>query len=402
MSRALRPLFVTVTWGAGGSTATKSMELADLCQRQLGLTTCLHLTCTNMSRHLIDEALVEAKKMGIRNILALRGDPPRNDEYGVPDASGTANGTHGGSERQEEDENWEFVWAVDLVRYIRKKYGDYFCVGVAAYPDGHADESHPERQDPEFDLPYLREKTKAGADFIMTQLFFDQEQYKKFESVLRNDESGIFKTIPIIPGLMPIQSYKIIRRTTKLSHAKVPPAILARLDEVRGDDEEVKHVGVDIISEIIEGLRDTDITGRRGYHFYTLNLEKVVSQIVERCKLIRDLDVPEIPFEPSPDLSPTDLLQPDLQSFERRRLSSANSGTRNRVVVEKVSAARNAEYEALETEAGVPTDDQLGSRKTALAISEGEGSLGREATWDDFPNGRWGDARSPGKSFVMV
>jgi methylenetetrahydrofolate reductase (NADPH) len=358
-----------------------------------------------MSRKLIDEALIEAKKIGVRNILALRGDPPRNEEYGVPDSSGAANGAQGDGSEQEDEEKWEFVWAVDLVRYIRKKHGDYFCVGVAAYPDGHADQSHPEKQDPEFDLPYLREKTKAGADFIMTQLFFDQEQYRKYESMLRNDESGIFKSIPIILGLMPIQSYQIIRRTTKLSHAKVPPALLERLDAVRGDDEEVKRVGVDIISEIVEGLRDTDITGRRGYHFYTLNLEKAVSQIVERCNLISDLDIPEHPqsavfAEPSPSISSTDSLQPDMRSFERRRLSSVNAGPRNRVVVEKVSAAWNADYEALETEAGVPTDDQLESRKTALAISEGEGSLGREATWDDFPNGRFGDARSPGESFV--
>ncbi len=118
MSRALRPLFVTVTWGAGGSTAAKSLELAEICQRQLGLTTCLHLTCTNMSRSLVDEALEQAKALGVRNILALRGDPPRSDEYreeGAP-ISGTSND--------------EFEWAIDLVRYIRKQYGDYFCVGV--------------------------------------------------------------------------------------------------------------------------------------------------------------------------------------------------------------------------------------------------------------------------------
>jgi methylenetetrahydrofolate reductase (NADPH) len=387
MSRALRPLFVNVTWGAGGSTAAKSLELADLCQRQLGLTTCLHLTCTNMNRGLIDEALAKAKDMGIRNILALRGDPPRNDEYGIDVTNGAA-----------EEKQVEFVWAVDLVRYIRRKYGDYFCVGVAAYPDGHADTSHPDKQDPKLDLPYLIEKTKAGADFIMTQLFFDVKQYAAFERMLRMDESGVFKTIPIIPGLMPIQSYQIIKRTTKLSHAKVPKEILDRLDEVKGDDEEVKRVGIDIISEIIEALRSTDIIGRRGYHFYTLNLEKAVSQIIERCNLIRDLEIPdEVVESPFSDTN----VQPDMRSLERRRLSSTNAGPRNRVIVEKVSTARNKEYEALEKEAGVP-DDNLVSRKNVLAISEGEGSLGREATWDDFPNGRWGDSRSPGMYIYHV
>ena len=193
MSRALRPLFVTVTWGAGGSTVGRSLELAEICQRQLGLTTCLHLTCTNMSRKIIDETLDEAKAIGVCNILALRGDPPRK-EYGVPCHNGDQNS------------NEEFVWAVDLVRYIRRKYGDFFCIGVAAYPEGHADESHPTNQDVEHDLPYLVEKTKAGADFIMTQLFYDETKYVKLEKRLREHESGIFRNIPIIPGLMPIQS----------------------------------------------------------------------------------------------------------------------------------------------------------------------------------------------------
>src|SRR5579862_6775406 len=131
MSRALRPLFVNVTWGAGGSTAEKSLELAEICQRQLGLTTCLHLTCTNMNKSLVDNALDEAKVLGIRNILALRGDPPRNDEYSEEPVGDPTDGV-------------EFTWAIDLVRYIRKQHGDYFCVGVAAYPEGHADESYPE------------------------------------------------------------------------------------------------------------------------------------------------------------------------------------------------------------------------------------------------------------------
>jgi methylenetetrahydrofolate reductase (NADPH) len=113
MSRALRPLFITVTWGAGGSTATKSLELAELCQRELGLTTCLHLTCTNMNKTLVDEALKQAEVLGIRNILALRGDPPRDEEYFDADGKGE-------SPAQEE----KFEWAIDLVRYIRKQYGE--------------------------------------------------------------------------------------------------------------------------------------------------------------------------------------------------------------------------------------------------------------------------------------
>ena len=394
MSRALRPLFVTVTWGAGGSTATKSLELAEICQRQLGLTTCLHLTCTNMSRSLIDDALGEAKALGVRNILALRGDPPRNDEYRE----------EGQPERIEREA--EFVWAIDLVRYIRRQHEDYFCIGVAAYPEGHADESYPEVQSAEHDLPFLIDKVQAGADFVMTQLFFDAKAYKKFEKLLRNDPSGILKTIPIIPGLMPIQSYQILKRTTKLSHATLPPEIVERLDAVKGDDEAVKRAGVDVVSEIVEKVRELPSPGLRGFHFYTLNLEKAVAFILERCHLIT-------PISPGEDYDDTSAIEESkeapngtngtngtnglqiIANQSRRRQSSVNSDPHNRVVVDDASSISH--FEAPAEEAGLPKE-KINTRANTLAISEGEGSLGREATWDDYPNGRWGDARSPGET----
>ncbi|KAF2140394.1 uncharacterized protein K452DRAFT_230630 [Aplosporella prunicola CBS 121167] len=393
MSRGLRPLFVTVTWGAGGSTATKSLELAEICQRQLGLTTCLHLTCTNMSRSLVDDALEQAKALGVRNILALRGDPPRSEEY--------RDGGQAENVAADNDSNAEFTWAVDLVKYIRANYGDYFCVGVAAYPEGHSDQSHPDKQHPKFDLPYLVEKVQAGADFIMTQLFFDVHAYEAFEDMLRNDASGAFKTIPIVPGLMPIQSYQILRRTTKLSHAKLPEDMLTRLDAVKGDDEAVKAAGVEILSEVVERLKKKKrgAAGPRGFHFYTLNLEKAVAHIVERCHLISTISAEEAAAENEEAVTIDDVVSAvppadALSSNYRRRLSSANSTPHNRVVVQRPSASSNKSYEALQEEAGVPRDTII-SRANTLAISEGEGSLGREATWDDFPNGRWGDARSP-------
>ncbi|ROT39132.1 methylenetetrahydrofolate reductase [Sodiomyces alkalinus F11] len=402
MERALRPLFVNVTWGAGGSTADKSLELAEICQRELGLTTCLHLTCTNMSRRMIDKALEDAKVLGIRNILALRGDPPRNAEYRDSDDS-------------DADDGEEFSWAIDLVEYIRKKHADYFCIGVAAYPEGHAAESHPLGQSLEHDLPYLVDKTQAGADFIMTQLFFDIKAYENFERTLREHPSGAFKTIPIIPGLMPIQSYQMIKRTTKLSHASIPDHIMARLDAVKGDDEKVKQVGVDILSELVEQVRE--VKGRRhgprGFHFYTLNLEKAVSFILERTHLIPDKDeeneeavvddeaqppAPAPAPEPEPAAAATvpsvqinGLLETPRGDRSSRRLSSIGSDPRNHVIV---SRASNPDYETTAALAGIPAEP-VNTRANTLAISEGEGALGREATWDDFPNGRWGDARSP-------
>lgn len=413
MARALRPLFVNVTWGAGGSTAQKSLELAEICQRELGLTTCLHLTCTNMSRELIDKALEDAKALGIRNILALRGDPPRPTEYSDDtDKDAAASGVAPGSEEL------EFTYAVDLVRYIRKQHGDYFCIGVAAYPEGHAEESHPLGQSLEHDLPYLVEKVQAGADFVMTQLFFDQAAYAHFESALLEHPSGAFKDIPLIPGLMPIQNYQMIKRTTKLSHARIPDALMARLDAVKKDDEQVKSVGVDIISELVEQVKEikdrTHADRPKGFHFYTLNLEKAVSFIIERTHLIppgtpdedevlaaevavvddvavatTSLGVPSIRINGSAGgavLSPLD-------GHPARRQSSIGSDPRNRVIVSG-RAASHPDYEATALEASVPAEP-VNTRSNTLAISEGEGVLGREATWDDFPNGRWGDARSP-------
>lgn len=394
MSRALRPLFITVTWGAGGSTAEKSLELAELCQRDLGLTTCLHLTCTNMNKELVDRALEEAKVLGVRNILALRGDPPRGGEYGELDVKGTA----------AQDQGEEFKWAIDLVRYIRKNYGDYFCIGVAAYPEGHADESHPSCQNLEHDLPYLVEKVQAGADFIMTQLFFDVEAYDKFETTLRSHSSGAFKDIPIIPGMMPIQSYQILMRTTKLSHAKLPDSIIKRLDDVKNDDEMVKKVGVDIVSEIVETVKGikSRTPGPRGFHFYTLNLEKAVAFILERTKLIPASSPPSnnesVIFEMDETIKAPKLSElistngaPPIGKRSGRRQSSVGSDPHNRIIVDSTS---RPDFEASAAEAGIPKEP-VNTRANTLAISEGEGSLGREATWDDYPNGRWGDARSP-------
>ena len=372
MSRALRPLFVTVTWGAGGSTATKSLELAELCQRELGLTTCLHLTCTNMSKSLVDRTLEDARSLGIRNILALRGDPPR-EEYKV-------NGN--------KEEDVEFEWAIDLVRYIRKQYGDYFCIGVAAYPEGHADESHPDGQSLEHDLPYLVDKVQAGADFIMTQLFFDIEAYNKFEERLREHPSGAFKDIHIIPGMMPIQSYQMIKRTTKLSHAALPPDILSRLDSVRGDDEMVKKVGVDIVSEIVNSIKSSKqpSPGPRGFHFYTLNLEKAVSFILERTSLIPPMPADPISDESaivdiSPERLPDNLRSLAVNEHSRsgRRQSSVGSDPHNRIIVSARTTSR-PDFEATAREAGIQAET-VNTRANTLAISEGEGSLGREVSF---------------------
>ena len=375
MSQALRPLFVTVTWGASGSTSSRSLELAEICQRQLGLTTCLHLTCTNMSKKIVDEALEAAKEVGIRNILALRGDPPRGHEYRLQGLQAEA--------------GEDFVWAVDLVKYIRAFYGDYFCIGVAGYPEGHSDESCPANQDPKHDMPYLVEKVQAGADFIMTQLFYHVDAYLSYERLVREWNREVLGTIPIIPGLMPIQSYQTLKRTTKLSHAKLSPEILMRLEPIKGNDEEVKKVGVDILSEIVTTIKNTPSRPQnrpRGFHFYTLNLEKAVGFILERCALIppaTDSAISSSPSSTSGDTTPltnggsaTTTFPPPIK---KNKLPRRPSSPHNHIV----APARR------------PSTLAPPTPSTTLSITHGIGSLGREATWDDYPNGRFGDARSP-------
>ena len=414
MITAFRPLFVTVTWGAGGSTATKSLELAEICQRQLAVPTVLHLTCTNMSQKLIDETLEECQSIGIRNILALRGDPPR-EEYRDPVTKG--------SPQQTQAEGEQFVWAIDLVRYVRRKYGDYFCIGVAGYPEGHADEAYPEagKQTIDNDLPYLAEKTKAGADFIMTQLTYDADAYRAYEDRLRNyvdaeSNEKIFKDIPIIPGLMPIQSYQIVRRITKLSHAKLPEDIAARIEAVKNDDEEVKKLGVEIISELVEKIRSVPLPESlpRLLHFYTLNLEKSVAFILEKCKLLPSTSEPESnSASDDSDVAVEGTVITNGSKNDRterqfkRRASSVNAQPHNRVIVDRTKSPTGSipeekhtkipsitvKHSAADPGAGVPASKQ--TRTQNLLISEGQGSLGREATWDDFPNGRWGPSHSP-------
>lgn len=327
----------------------------------MGVTTCLHLTCTNMKRALVDETLEEAKVMGIRNILALRGDPPR-DEYRP------INGIDA-----EEDSNVDFKWAIDLVRYIRSKYGDYFCIGVAAYPEGHSDLSHPMDQDPIHDLSYLSEKVKAGADFIMTQLFYDVTAYNRFERMLREHDSAVFKNIPVIPGLMPIQSFEIMKRTAKLSHAKLPQEFVQRLEPVKGDDAAVKKVGVGAVSEMIESIKAVKSTGPRGFHFFTLNLEKAVSEILDRCRLV--------PPEPAGEsaISDADVLVHSLDGLDAVRKRTMSSSSASAVA----QLTTNSHRSSSPPQSNTP------------AVAVNGNPISREATWDDYPNGRFGDARSP-------
>ncbi|RMZ84003.1 hypothetical protein DV737_g1384, partial [Chaetothyriales sp. CBS 132003] len=370
MATALRPLFVSVTWGAGGSTASKSIELAEVCQCQLGLPTVLHLTCTNMSKATIDDALAACKSLGVRNILALRGDPPRGDEYREP--------------ADDEAQDGQFAWAVDLIRYIRHHHGDYFCIGCAGYPEGFPPDTQAQtdggKQSVEHDLPYLADKIDAGAQFIVCQFTYDLQSYARYEDLVRGYSHGgkkILQNIPILPGIMPIQNYSMLKRICKLTHVKVPNDLSAALEKVKHDDDAVKKVGVQALTDLVDGIKDRparDID--RGFHFYTLNLEKSCVSILDKAKLIPPLR------EVTPPESGS-----DSDAHNRVILSSPTPGT------SPSTASVKSRHEAPDRGVGIPASDP--SREQKLLISKGHGSLGREATWDDFPNGRWGPAHSP-------
>ena len=273
MIGGLAPAWADVTWGAGGSTAEGSMELACRVQNGLldptadwrqcgspeapvnttnGTDVCLHLTCTNVERDSVAKSLEEAHRCGIRNVLALRGDPPRGEEYWVATDQHLQHG-------------------VDLVRYIRKTYGDAFCIGVAGYPEGHEDTT---AVDEAAELAFLKEKQDAGASFIVTQLFYDAERFVAWYRRCR--EAGI--TIPVVPGILPIQNYQSFRRMSKLCGVHAPDWILQELEPIKMDDALVKDLGVRVSIQLIEHIRaHTDV---RAFHFYTLNLEKSVSRVV--------------------------------------------------------------------------------------------------------------------------
>ncbi|KAJ1664146.1 methylenetetrahydrofolate reductase 1 [Coemansia sp. RSA 1813] len=251
----LGPGFVAVTWGAGGATAQRTLEVCGACQGVFGLDTVMHLTCTNMDRSKVDEALDGALSAGIRTILALRGDPPRGQEYWTPNDS-------------------KFQHAIDLVRYIRERHGDTFSIGVAGYPESHA-----ESEDMEQDFAYFVEKVQAGADFVVSQIVFDADSFIAWERKCR--ASGI--SVPIIPGVVPIQSYQSFRRLAFLTKVKVPEALRLALDRVKGNDQAVRDLGVEHAVETIAKLRKG---GAVGVHLTTLNLETTVKRVIECAGLL--------------------------------------------------------------------------------------------------------------------
>lgn len=246
----MNPIWIDVTFGAGGSTTERTLEICESAVKKYGVDVMIHLTCTNMKRADLDDILHRIKRAGIRNILALRGDPPANATEWVQCEGG-------------------FSHAVDLVRYIRSEHGDFFCIGVAGYPEGHADCESFDK-----DLEYLKAKVDAGADLVVTQMFFDNEHY--FEFVRRARELGI--TVPIVPGIMPILTSAGVKRMTAMCKVELPAAIDSAIEAIKDDEAKVKQFGADLAATMCSELIKR---GAPGVHIYTMNHEDIVREIVK-------------------------------------------------------------------------------------------------------------------------
>ncbi len=245
--KRLQPAFVSVTYGAGGSTRAKTVELTSRIKRELGIEAMAHLTCVAATQEEIGEVVGELTDGGVENILCLRGDPPKGTtKFEV---------TKGG-----------FAYASELVAHVRQRAD--VCIGAACYPEGHV-EAATTRED----LHHLKTKVDQGVDFLITQLFFDNRHY--FDFVDRARAAGI--TVPIIPGIMPVTNVEQVERFTKMCGASIPPELMAELDRRRDDPEAVQELGVAWSTVQCLGLLQG---GAPGVHFYTLNKSSATRQIL--------------------------------------------------------------------------------------------------------------------------
>ncbi len=241
----LSPSFISVTYGAGGSTQDASFDLIDYLQNKIGLCSMAHYTCVNASREKVARDLEYLSAKNIENLILLRGDQPR-DVQQTPNIS-------------------DFRYASDLIKFAHQL--QKFSIGAAAYP-----ENHPESFSPESDLTYLKFKVDQGADFLITQLFFDNEMY--FNFVKRAREAGI--TVPIIPGIMPITNFKQIKRFTQMCGATIPGHLYQLLEPFQENLDKTYQIGVEYA---INQCRELLKKGTPGLHFYTLNKSRATVDI---------------------------------------------------------------------------------------------------------------------------
>jgi methylenetetrahydrofolate reductase (NADPH) len=250
----LKPDYCSVTYGAGGTSRDKTLSMVDAIQKQGGLPVMAHITCIGSTRTQILDLLENAKRLQIRNILALRGDPPAG-------ASGFEQVPGG------------FRYAHELVSLTRSVGG--FSVGVAGFPEGHVEC----REGKEVDWERLKAKIDSGADFVVTQLFFDNSLFHRFREHL---SSKLGVSVPVIPGIIPILSAGQIQRFVQMSGASIPKELASRLDQLGGDDSAVTEFGIEYATR---QCRDLIQAGVPGLHFYTLNKALPTTRILTQLGL---------------------------------------------------------------------------------------------------------------------
>ncbi|MEL6906603.1 MAG: methylenetetrahydrofolate reductase [NAD(P)H], partial [Planctomycetota bacterium] len=247
LAEKVEPDFISVTYGAGGTTRDRTHQIVTRLQQELDVTTMAHLTCVGSTAEEIGGVVRRLEEAGVRNVLALRGDPPQ------------------GAERFEATEGG-FAHATDLIAFLRDRHE--VCIGAACYP-----EAHPEASSLDDDLAYAKLKQENGASFLTTQLFFDADLYWRF--VERARAAGI--TIPIVPGIMPITNVAQVERFTKMCGATIPETLRARLRPIQDDPAIVMANGIEYAIEQCRGLLEG---GAPGLHFYTLNKSHATRSIL--------------------------------------------------------------------------------------------------------------------------
>jgi methylenetetrahydrofolate reductase (NADPH) len=253
---AIQPDYCSVTYGAGGSTRDKTLDIVDRIQREHGLTAMMHLTCVNSTRNQLRAVVEEARQRGIRNILALRGDPPGGTGPWIPVEGG-------------------LTYSSELVAFLRELGG--FCIGTAGFPEGHI----AQKAGPLTDWKFLAEKIAAGADFVITQLFFDNDDFFRFRDHL-TQKLGV--AVPLIPGILPVLARGQTKKFTELCGAKLPAALVSRLDELGDDDRAVAEFGIEYATAQSESLLRAGVPG---LHFYALNKSHSTVQIVRNLGLAK-------------------------------------------------------------------------------------------------------------------
>ena len=250
--RALNPAFISVTYGAGGGTRDTTTKIVQRIREQHGIESMPHLTCVGSTRDMLGNFLDEILKLGFENVLALRGDPPKDQPTFKP--------TEGG-----------FAYATDLIGYIRGRSN--ICIGAACYPEGHV-----ETRFKHDDWDVAARKVEAGAEFLISQLFYDWSDFLDMEDYLRNKRNV---KVPIVPGILPFLTAAQIKRFTSLCGSKLPSPILRRIEKYADDDESVRKIGVEVCTELCAKLMNRVA----GFHFYCLNRVPSTAEVLQNLGL---------------------------------------------------------------------------------------------------------------------